>query len=502
MLTPPLAKEPEEMSPVVIEGLRNRESVAGEQERAAGAAPLVEQEHLCVQEHNVVAYQGVEAAKTPNDKESWVDAAKDCISAVAVAPPSKKAGPRSTRVRQKRVRSAPVECESRNLGNGDAPSDSGFSVCRPARKLWVIHLAEPVLIILAQAICSGRPCPNATLDSRLSIHHSIKEGKAGRRESKKTTPQTKAVVAEHVLGSGNPVEPKVARTELKWEKRRASKAESQRLKKDNARPRWVGGSWGTALAAERKLAIYDAFYRQKRGVEATVETRNATRKHGKCFKAATSSPNSYWALGLTLVLVAATMLFATMSPVHTPLFTGLMISQQAFVSRPTPIQTASRGPRGSNSSVNAKGSHALVPAGSVAHPQARSSRSSHVPEPGVVAPPGSSAGGVEMSGVVAVLCIFAAYVADGGRRDGFTGRRGGEGATCHRWGKGKVMGNPLRLDISSKYVSNLLLLLALLSSAHAARPWSVEFGGCAFSGDYDGAPLVRSGSCPTTDGVT
>ena len=63
------------------------------------------------------------------------------------------------------------------------------------------------------------------------------------------------------------------------------------------------------------------------------------------------------------------------------------------------------------------------------------------------------------------------------------------------------MGNPLRLDLSSKYVSNLLLLLALLSSAHAARPWSVEFGGCAFSGDYDGAPLVRSGSCPTKDGA-
>jgi hypothetical protein len=62
------------------------------------------------------------------------------------------------------------------------------------------------------------------------------------------------------------------------------------------------------------------------------------------------------------------------------------------------------------------------------------------------------------------------------------------------------MGNPLRLDISSKYVSKLLLLLALLSSAHAARPWSVQFGGCVFSGDYDGAPLERSGSCPTQAG--
>ena len=109
-------------------------------------------------------------------------------------------------------------------------------------------------------------------------------------------------------------------------------------------------SWVTALAAERKLAIHDAFHRQKRG----VEKRNTARKHGKCFKAAT----------------------------------------QALVSPPTPMQTASRGSWGSNSSVTAKASRAIVPTGSVAHPQARSSRSSRVPEPGVVAPPGSSAGGV------------------------------------------------------------------------------------------------------------
>ncbi len=102
-----------------------------------------------------------------------------------------------------------------------------------------------------------------------------------------------------------------------------------------------------------------------------------------------------------------------------------------------------------------------------------------------------------MSGVVAVLCIFAAYVAQGGARDGFTGSSGGEGTTCHRRDTRKVMGSPLRLDISSKHVSKLLLLLALLSSTHAARPWSVPFGSCVFSGDYDGAPLVRSGSCPT-----
>ena len=31
-------------------------------------------------------------------------------------------------------------------------------------------------------------------------------------------------------------------------------------------------------------------------------------------------------------------------------------------------------------------------------------------------------------------------------------------------------------------------------------PWSVTFGGCTFSGDYNGAPLERSGSCPTQSG--
>ena len=78
---------------------------------------------------------------------------------------------------------------------------------------------------------------------------------------------------------------------------------------------------------------------------------------------------------------------------------------------------------------------------------------------------------------------------------------GGEGTTCHRQGKGKVMGSPLRLDISCKHVSNLLLLLALLSSAHAASPWSVKFGGCVFSGDRDGAALERSVYCQTVSGI-
>ncbi len=32
-------------------------------------------------------------------------------------------------------------------------------------------------------------------------------------------------------------------------------------------------------------------------------------------------------------------------------------------------------------------------------------------------------------------------------------------------------------------------------------PWNLAFGGCTFSGNYAGAPLVRSGSCETTDGA-
>ncbi len=42
-------------------------------------------------------------------------------------------------------------------------------------------------------------------------------------------------------------------------------------------------------------------------------------------------------------------------------------------------------------------------------------------------------------------------------------------------------------------------LLAASRSA-SALPWAVGFGNCTFSGDSDGAPLVRSGSCPTQGG--
>jgi hypothetical protein len=48
----------------------------------------------------------------------------------------------------------------------------------------------------------------------------------------------------------------------------------------------------------------------------------------------------------------------------------------------------------------------------------------------------------------------------------------------------------------------LLALLGLLAASRSAfaLPWTVGFGGCTFSGDSNGAPLVRSGSCPTYAG--
>jgi hypothetical protein len=39
----------------------------------------------------------------------------------------------------------------------------------------------------------------------------------------------------------------------------------------------------------------------------------------------------------------------------------------------------------------------------------------------------------------------------------------------------------------------------LLSAQYST--WTASFGGCTFSGDYTGAPLVRTGSCPTQAGA-
>ena len=44
------------------------------------------------------------------------------------------------------------------------------------------------------------------------------------------------------------------------------------------------------------------------------------------------------------------------------------------------------------------------------------------------------------------------------------------------------------------------VLHARLPTASAA-PWTIVFGGCAFSGDSDGAPLARTGVCPTEAGM-
>ena len=48
--------------------------------------------------------------------------------------------------------------------------------------------------------------------------------------------------------------------------------------------------------------------------------------------------------------------------------------------------------------------------------------------------------------------------------------------------------------------SGLLFALVLLSRTSAA-PWTRTFGNCTFTGDSDGAPLVRAGSCPTQTGT-
>ena len=54
-------------------------------------------------------------------------------------------------------------------------------------------------------------------------------------------------------------------------------------------------------------------------------------------------------------------------------------------------------------------------------------------------------------------------------------------------------------SVPSAVLAGVVLILSV-GSAHAARPWIVQFGGCVLSGDRDGAPLVRTGSCPTQGG--
>ncbi len=51
-------------------------------------------------------------------------------------------------------------------------------------------------------------------------------------------------------------------------------------------------------------------------------------------------------------------------------------------------------------------------------------------------------------------------------------------------------------DRNMKGLLWVAVLLATSRGAFAA-PWTVVFGSCTFSGNYDGAPLARTGSCPT-----
>jgi hypothetical protein len=50
------------------------------------------------------------------------------------------------------------------------------------------------------------------------------------------------------------------------------------------------------------------------------------------------------------------------------------------------------------------------------------------------------------------------------------------------------------------HVLALVLLAAAPPKGASARPWNVTFGGCVFTGDTDGSPLVRQGSCPDEAG--
>jgi hypothetical protein len=54
------------------------------------------------------------------------------------------------------------------------------------------------------------------------------------------------------------------------------------------------------------------------------------------------------------------------------------------------------------------------------------------------------------------------------------------------------------LTISAQQINTLMTYEGPITCT--SIPWTVAFGGCTFSGDYAGAPLVRTGSCPTQGG--
>ena len=199
-------------------------SVVGEQERDAVESSSGEQK--CARAQEVDLNVGMR-------KEVSDDADKACT---AVAPPSESAemttGDKLNKQKQQN--------EEREKKQG--PSDSAITVCR----IWPEGITDGSKAISL----AGKLVASDFWETILRLE---------RRESKMS--------AYDVLRDKNAMKPKMARKCL--------------------HPRWVGGSWGTELAATHKLAIYDVFERRRNG--ETV-TGNAVREHKQCFKPADSMP--------------------------------------------------------------------------------------------------------------------------------------------------------------------------------------------------------------------
>ena len=65
----------------------------------------------------------------------------------------------------------------------------------------------------------------------------------------------------------------------------------------------------------------------------------------------------------------------------------------------------------------------------------------------------------------------------------------------------KEFGGLQRRTVGDMKILLFLAVLLTLSRGASAELWKVVFGGCTFSGNTDGAPLVRKGSCPTENGI-
>ena len=54
-----------------------------------------------------------------------------------------------------------------------------------------------------------------------------------------------------------------------------------------------------------------------------------------------------------------------------------------------------------------------------------------------------------------------------------------------------------RYHVREPNTDGLLVVRRVLDLRGNEMPWAVTCGGCTFSGNYDGAPLARTGSCAT-----